>query len=203
MARSESVHGPADAPVQQMIITKCIRVPFSPSPLRRHRRLAWASIHPPSSFFHSGRFLNPKGLRDWLGCPTGRDPPIFIDDTTPHPFWKAASSKSPNNPPAAPHVLLASPKRPYPGEWKPGIEGKCRSCFRRRSNTIIVPPPTATYTSVFHGSFNGFEILGWPSFSFLRRVSAEKPLIGAGMKGPRVTVDFWWFLPDGPMGSGA
>ena len=98
-------------PVQQMIITKCI-----PSPLRLRRRLARHAHLPTHTFFHSGRFLNPKGG----GCLL----PVGIHHYRRHTrSGKSCLEQIAQQPASGAHVLLASPKRPYPGAITNGSKG--------------------------------------------------------------------------------
>lgn len=105
---SRSVTSPAadasareDTIIYQTVLRAAACIPPH-RPLRHSQRLDGTARHgtdiPPPPFFHSGRFLNPKGT-GLVCCLPVRIHPV----PTPHSFWKAASSKSPNNhPPAAP-----------------------------------------------------------------------------------------------------
>jgi hypothetical protein len=151
--------------------------------------------HP--SIFHSGRYLDPKG--DWW-IPTGKDPPLYRRHTR---SGKAASSKSPNNPPAASTCLPVSftPNGPIPGamlEWKQGIErGKVSHIHVRRSNSC--PPPTRNETN-FRGSLKGFRnprpMLASFQFASCRKSHSLAPV----MKRPPHP-QAWFTVRDGFSGS--
>ena len=79
-------------------------------------------------------------------------------------------------------MLLASPKRPYPGAFMNGSKGSREMPFKfvfARSNNAT------TNTNVFRGSLNGLE----SQAGIFQFASCRKLLIGARMKDPRVAVD--------------
>jgi hypothetical protein len=118
--------------MQQMIITKCS------IPSARH-------AHPPNPFFHSGRFLNPKGLRD------GRGGCLVLPVGIHHYRRHTRSGKLPRanrpttrqrRPRAVSFAQTALSRRHH--KWKQGIEGNCPFVFA----AAIVPPPTTPTSSV-------------------------------------------------------